>query len=40
MTKLKTNIYTHIRNGKVKVYTAEEYNNLSIINKIIIKFNL
>ena len=40
MTKLKTGIYTHIKNGHVNVYTLEQYKNLSFIKKLLIKFNL
>jgi hypothetical protein len=40
MTKLKTGIYTHIRKGRVNVYTAKQYKKLSIFKKLIIKFNL
>ena len=40
MTKFKTGIYTHIKNGHVHVYTLEQYKNLSFIKKLIIKFNL
>ena len=40
MTKLKTGIYTHIKKGNVKVYTAKEYKKLSIFKKLLIKYNL
>jgi len=40
MTKLKTGIYTHIRKGRVNVYTAKQYKKLSFIKKLLIKFNL
>ena len=40
MTKLKTGIYTHIRKGSVKVYTDEQFKNLSTFKKLLIKFNL